>query len=931
MQLSRQLACLLVTLLCGILSLSVAAEPDTHIPDFYKEPGVSATRNYAGTDTEVIDPFSGSLQLIYNDIGITGNGEAGASVVRVYSPFNAVKGFGVGYQLRGRTVTGVGWDIHFGRVWQFDQFSGENCQSNMVHVGKNPVLELPSGSRQVFANAPSGAAYDLISKDRWIASCTITRRTENGTIYNESGLLVTAPNGTRYTIDRLSRVHESLNESSALHVTRIEDRNGNWVEINYQPRNINPATIINEVVGSDGGKIEFTYSDPTSSKALLTEIKVGSQKWRYLYNKVPNIATEHYFLEEVQGPEGLRWKYEYYPPSSTYAYLIKKVTTPYGGSSSYEYQHVRFESDVQAPSLAVKKKTTSGPGIKSGTWNYQFSPSSSYDETIVTTPVSKEIYRHYGMRSSKSGSLWKIGLPISKETLSLQNKSLRKEVYTAWDTQFISSQNDYRPSIASIDENISSPILLEKTITQDGNTYRTQYLDHTAYGAPQKKLEFGQVNRETTTLYSNNLNKWILSQPVKETVTGVGSTERSYDANGNLNWVKQFGITTGQYTYYNNGTTKTVKNANGHITTFSNYKRGIARQENQPENVTISREVDDYGNITSLTDGRSKTTTYRYDQLNRITAITPPIKSAISVSYSLSSRTQTLTRGAFRDSLTFDGFGRKLQRTATDTLLSKTITTTNKYDELGRQVFTSHPNQSLLGVTTVYDALGRVLTTTLPGNRINQIEYLVNNQARLTNPKGAVTLQTYRSFGEPNEKQLVKIEQPEGVTTTMQLNLLGQPLVVTQGGITRSYEYNQHYQLISETHPEQGVTRFNRDNLNNVIQKSTDGHYQKLAYSYDALNRLRKVYSYEWDRIVDTGNYDFDENGNLTNFSKSEVSRSYQYDSNNNLINESLVVADRRFEIKYAYNQLDALSSITYPSANDVVNQSCTTQLSYFS
>ncbi|MBK8973569.1 MAG: hypothetical protein IPM37_20280 [Hahellaceae bacterium] len=37
---------------------------ETNIPDFYSESGASAKRNYAGTDTEVIDPLSGSLQLM---------------------------------------------------------------------------------------------------------------------------------------------------------------------------------------------------------------------------------------------------------------------------------------------------------------------------------------------------------------------------------------------------------------------------------------------------------------------------------------------------------------------------------------------------------------------------------------------------------------------------------------------------------------------------------------------------------------------------------------------------------------------------------------------------------------------------------------------------------------------------------------------------
>jgi hypothetical protein len=93
---------LFLGLLCTVVK---AADTDTHIPDFYNEPGISAKRNYTGSDTEIIDPLSGSLQLVYGDLDISGNGDAGATVIRTYSPQKAIKGYGSGlviYKQRSR-------------------------------------------------------------------------------------------------------------------------------------------------------------------------------------------------------------------------------------------------------------------------------------------------------------------------------------------------------------------------------------------------------------------------------------------------------------------------------------------------------------------------------------------------------------------------------------------------------------------------------------------------------------------------------------------------------------------------------------------------------------------------------------------------------------------------------------------------------------
>jgi len=118
---------------------------------------------------------------------IPSNGGLDLKVVRNYQSFQKVQGVQVperNYQ-KGRTATGVGWDLHFGRLWRGSnsasspQLAATNtvnsCQIfNVVTSRDNPVLELPDGSRQTFAVGTPTSPYAYISPGRWILKCLPT-------------------------------------------------------------------------------------------------------------------------------------------------------------------------------------------------------------------------------------------------------------------------------------------------------------------------------------------------------------------------------------------------------------------------------------------------------------------------------------------------------------------------------------------------------------------------------------------------------------------------------------------------------------------------------------------------------------------------------------------------------------------------------------
>src|SRR5262249_21166338 len=146
----------------------------------------------------------------------------------------------------------------------------------------------------------------------------------------------------------------------------------------------------------------------------------------------------------------------------------------------------------------------------------------------------------------------------------------------------------------------------------------------------------------------------------------------------NLLQENRFGVVT-NYGYHATGDLYSKTNARGYQSTFSDYVRGVARSELHPEGVAVTRTVDNAGNVLSERNGEGYVTTYAYDGLNRVTGITYPTGSPVSIAWYATSR--TLTRGAYDESIAYDGFGRS------KSITREGITTTMQYNALGQKTF----------------------------------------------------------------------------------------------------------------------------------------------------------------------------------------------------------------------------------------------------
>lgn len=867
---------------------TMAAPAQEVIPDFYKESGIYPNRGYTNQHfSEHVDPFTGGLQLSYVDLHVPGNGGFDLDVVRSYSN-TAVREDNPAVW---KGEAGIGWTVHFGRV--LNKQSTLPCSGSAfgTSVVNNPVIELPDGSRQVFAYTGQVSPL-MMTTQRWKADCAP----------GGGGLVVYSPEGVRYDMTQLVNVGTGFNQF-AWYTTQITDRNGNSAAIVYAG---SATPQISAVNASDGRTITFGYFDGNLPTRRIASISSGGATYNYGYTAVTGVSGQ-YNLTSVTRPGGTKWQYAYngvIAPAGSYQ--LRQLTYPENGTISYTYGWVYFDGTQQIAtrSTAVKTKSTSDGGA----WSFSYTPGKSgvYDSTTSTGPEGTTTWRHIGPNYATSGSVWMVGLLMSKQLGSMQT-----ETYS-WVKQKISGQNNMRPgAFLAVDlAEFNAPLMSQRAITRDGGSYSTTFTNFDSYGNAKTVSESGSGgSRNTTQTFYTNTSKWIVKQVQNQTVTGGVAITRSFDTNGNLSSFSRDGVTT-SYLRFPSGDISFTTFPRSLIHSYTSYKRGIAQVEGQPESVSLTRVVDDRGNVIAYTNGETKTTAYGYDGLNRVTSIGYPIGTAVTISYTAT--TKTATRGSLTETTVADGFGR------TTSVTLGGVATTYRYDAAGRMTFESNPASTSGTTYTGYDVLNRYHGVTNADNTSRSIDYTAS-QVNVLNERLLSTTYSYISFGDPEEKHLMSITQPVTAANVV-ITRDGQHRVKTvkQGGFTRTYGYDTRGYLTSVINPETGTTTYGRDNAGNMTSRVV-GTSGTTTYTYDDQNRI-KVATYPGTTPSVTRTYT--RTNKIKTSNSTAANLTYNYDDNDNLTGETLVVAGQTFTTTYGYNGLDQLASLKYPKTGATVTYS---------
>jgi len=956
---------LLCNLWLSICFLLLAAPVCAVMPDFHDELGISTDRAQPDFSTvDTIDPFTGKLTLVHTDISIPGNGGLDLVVQRVYNNIRNQDDYGSPGNL------GLGWNFHFGRV--VVPLGSDICGGTLLWSYDNAAFETPDGHRQQLVERPASSGSGFLTRDRFWGECSNNTWTIKSTA------------GITYIADYHPVVTD--NNVAEYFVTKILDPRGNEITIEYRadsstenPTNPFPTgkAFINKVTTSDNRTIDFTYfnkqtlNDDVLSTAvatnpvlLLKEIKSNNRVRRFAYENSEDYYSynqEKFQLLSVKRSDGTSWEYTYYPEfqiqsgnqTEPGSYSMHTVKTPYRGKITYTYDSVQLGQEALYTQVVNTRATnTTRSESKDGTWRYTYQASSTGNTTTIDFPGDKtQVYKFFGTKSVANEEVWKIGLPKSVQITGGGANELT--VFT-WDKQLVSYQRYKNPLRPVIQDNAYyAPILTNRVITREGSTYSTAYSNHDEFGNPQKIDEVGPNSsaRNRTLTYYNDETAWIIGQVEDDIISGIGTIHREYYPNGHysnglLKSVDEFGKFS-SYTYYSDGNLKTATNPNGNTTNYSNYYRGLAKKIEQPYisdisgRPTIIKTLDYFGNTRSVTDARGNKTIINFDQLDRITKIdyAPPRPGTSDPNITdknINARIggtkifgQRIKQGGLTTVINSDGFGRTTWRKVWGSGSSQILYERFKYDADGNMTFESQQSSSSqpnTGVTLAYDALGRITKRTEANGASTKIDYQANNVQKITNSRGHVTMQIYRSFGNPNERYLtnsttnVTVYNSNGTTSTQNhtTNIvrddLGLVHSVSQGGIAHGFTYDSRLLLKSETRPETGTTRYVRDDNGNIKEKflndgQSDEH--RITYTYNALNWLKSTNFPDGSKISRT----YDGKGNLKNLSYKGVTRSFEFNQVDLVDTATLSIpGGPSLELVYEYNNMGDVNSLTYPT-----------------
>ncbi len=382
--------------------------------------------------------------------------------------------------------------------------------------------------------------------------------------------------------------------------------------------------------------------------------------------------------------------------------------------------------------------------------------------------------------------------------------------------------------------------------------------------------ETGTDTDYSVTRYNyNHLNQLTtMTDPIGQNITYKN------DMTGNL--IKQTDRNGSIITYQYNGLGKLI---NKSVT-----KNGQTKQ--------ITYTYDKQGNRKSMTDDTG-TTTYSYDDLNRLITENAPNNITKEYTYDAANNRKTykLKQNSTEKqniSYTYDTLNR-LEQVKENGTTKATYT----YDTNGNRQSLTYNNGN--STTYTYNNANRLTnitnkkgTTILTEN--DYIYYLDGNQASKTENNGTTTYQ-YDGLG-----RLTTVTEPDSITTTYTFDdKSNRKTKTTTNGTTIEYTYDKNNRLITETKVTEGttenqmeVTVYEYDNNGNQITKTTDtGTYTTegetfnvyvagetensiiTSNEYDGFNQLTKTidesqtitYTYNGDGLRTSKTT----NGNITN------------------------------------------------------------------
>tara|TARA_Y100000052_G_scaffold23217_1_gene24654 strand:- start:847 stop:4959 length:4113 start_codon:yes stop_codon:yes gene_type:complete len=825
----------------------------------------------------------------------------------------------------------------------------------------------------------SGSRPTHVTKNDWYFTC----------INSGTAFMGHAPNGFKYRFDKhivhkgdpLSFANDQAMErqQNILAVTEVTDPYGNWVRYDYDSQG-----RLTKIHSNDGRQITLSYA---GNGKLVQSATANGRTWNYDYRastyQMPAWQSEMgdpgqgQILETVTQPDNREWTFnldfmvaEPGPSHRCPAMSTIGVEHPNGASLSVQLRQLKhrqslYESvDLQSicpaafdpndpnpfpnplqwnePSTAVAmigvtSKTVSGPTIPTATWTYTYEQDDAIGEpggdrtnwTEVAGPGVHLTYLHHWTREPSGGMQKKMEVRATSGGSVLQSSSA---TYTTEAqvgnpaASFGGSPFQNQRALKTQNVILRGSDDFTTNLSYDINFGSNNY----SFGQPLTVTETSSTTpdtRITTTSYDHKTNPWITGLPEVVSRNGKEFERHSYNSQGDRLTTKTFGSSTptSTYVYNSDGTLSAYKNALLQQTSYSSYKRGIARTITLRDLNTISRVVDNNGWITSETNPKGVTVGYSFNNMGWPTQINLPSSWAdTNISYSLTSSgaTQTITTGNLSETITYDNFLRPILEQKYDTTTGASVFLKTTYDWKERKTFVSLPSTSsnpTIGTSVSYDALDRELQTQETASPYATTSYAYSNGSTVTvtDPAGATTTTISRAFGDPNKSEPMQITDAMNGVHVISRNVYGKVTQFVQSGtqngysadVTRTFAYNNRLQLCRHHAPEFGDELFAYDAMDRVIQSSrgeatgsgcgTPSSSLRTTLTYDVMGRVTNT---DFPGSTPDISKSYDPNGNVLTTNRNGVNWTYLYNDIDLLTSEQLSIDGQTYTTLHGYD-----------------------------
>ncbi len=536
-----------------------------------------------------------------------------------------------------------------------------------------------------------------------------------------------------------------------------------------------------------------------------------------------NVINAQGLVESTTDLRGMTTSYSYYPQGHPNEYQKQSESNPVSGTVTFTYD------DNNNVASETRARTVNGSLVNETT-------SYTYDarDRVVRTTHHDGSYTEteYDLAGNTDRSRDRFG-NWTNYTYDLYGRLT--------ETLYADGSSDSRTYTAEG--------LLETSTDRAGRTTRNEYDDAGRLWRVHNESD----NTFTETRY--NENGWVVAE--YDALRNL--TEYEYDLAGRRTAVVRHidgGTQRHTFTYYANGELQSETDALGHTTTYV-LNELDQRIEVQYHNGTSMQERFDFmGTRTRSIDQENRSTAFSYDDLGRLTGVTPEV--------------------------TIDG--------------SPMPATTYTYDEVGNKL--TQTDAEGRTTTWTYDVYGRVLSRQLPAGMTETFAY--------NDGQGCLPTDGIACAAATSPRTTVRTDF-NGDTTTTAYDIMGRLIAMqySKDGNSEVYSYynNDQVHTVTDQHGTTTYTYDVRDRL--ATETKPDGTV--MSYSYDDNGNRTSVSVTRNSIVTSSTSYTYDALNRLENVTDASGVTTYNYDAVGNL---DTVTYPNGLQTDYDYNTINQLTDV---------------------